>query len=228
MIQFIKMEQDITKQIQERMEDLPEDVQKAIKSADLEKKIQEIGQKHKLHIDQVASLSDETLLVMLGFTSPADFPDGLMKELSVSNDQALAVAQDINDTIFMPIRESMQEYMAERALLHSLVSKETPPEPTKETATVPGSTIIGPTTPVVPSAPPPTEQIKPPPATTPPFPVKPATPPPAQTPNLHAADTVLSQPTVQKAPPPQGAAPKAPTPPPPGPYKADPYREPAE
>ena len=42
------MDQDLTKKIKDRLEELPEDTRKAVQSADVDKKIQEIGAKNAL------------------------------------------------------------------------------------------------------------------------------------------------------------------------------------
>src|SRR3989344_3410236 len=117
------MDQDLTKKIKDRLEELPEDTRKAVQSADVDKKIQEIGAKNALHLDQIGNLGDETYMVMLGFTDPAEFAENLAKELNVPKEKAEAVAQDVSASLFVPIRESMQQFMEERAL-HEAVLEE--------------------------------------------------------------------------------------------------------
>ena len=202
------MDQDLTKKIKDRLEELPEDTRKAVQSADVDKKIQEIGAKNALHLDQIGNLGDETYMVMLGFTDPAEFAENLAKELNVPKEKAEAVAQDVSASLFVPIRESMQQFMEERAL-HEAILEEGKAPAVQTLPTAP----IAITKPLIP-----------------PVPVTKPTQP-------HPADLMLTQKTVTTAPTtPKPAAPPAPpqatkpaTPPvTPQPYKADPYREPTE
>ena len=100
--------------IQQRLAELPQDVRRAIESADLHARITEIGTEHKLHVDQVGALEDETLLVMLGFSDPAEFPDTLQKHLSISAEEAALIANNINEEVFQTIRDSMRTFMESR------------------------------------------------------------------------------------------------------------------
>lgn len=104
------MEDDITKKVQDRYAELPADVKKAVESADLNTRIQTIGVKNRLHLDQMGVLQDETLLVMLGFESPDNFVNALTKALNISPSQAAAVSTDINSAVFAPIRESLKKF----------------------------------------------------------------------------------------------------------------------
>lgn len=105
------MEQNIAEQVQKRMGELPEDVRRAIQSADFDKKLQDVATKHQLHIDQTGSLEDETLLVMMGFTQPAEFAKHIEEQARVPADKAAQIAGDISQQIFLPIRESMKKFM---------------------------------------------------------------------------------------------------------------------
>lgn len=105
------MEEELQQQIQKRMDELPEDVRQAIQSAELGKKLQEIGNKHQLHIDQVGTLSDETVLVLLGFSDPGEFVGTLTEGLHIPSQEAEKIAGDVTEQVFLPIRESMQAFM---------------------------------------------------------------------------------------------------------------------
>lgn len=236
------MDQDLTKKIQARLEELPEDIRKAVQSADVGKKIQELGTKHALHLDQIGNLGDEIYMVMLGFTDPAEFAENLAKELNLPKEKAGALAQDVGTSLFVPIRESMQEFMEERAL-HEAVLEEGKAPAVQTTPAVSAAKITTPPPPATPRPPVvPAPALQKPPVAAPP-PVVPPKPIEA-----HPADLMLTQKTVSVAPqapkpqsitpatpvPPKPAAPAAPvtpkpaTPPPPAPqpYKTDPYREP--
>lgn len=227
------MDETLQKQIQARFEELPADVQEAIRSSHMDQKLQEIGAKHALHLDQIGELSDEVYLVMLGFSDPSAFPQQLATQLRLPEDKAGAIAKEVSESLFIPIRKSMQQFAEERAV-HSALVKEAGPAPV--VAPAPAAPIA---TPAAPSAPAPVVQKAPTPApTTPSAPI-------VQPKELHPADMMLSQKTVTVAP--SAAAPAASTPaapaaaskpaaaapapaknepPAPKPYAADPYREP--
>lgn len=110
------------KKIQERYLDLPEDVQKALFSTQTSDAIFEVGKKHGLAIDKMGELADETGLVMLGMTKPSEYIRNLEKRLSVEVTKAKEIAEDINQKVFSPIRESLKK-------IHGIT-----PTPTREGA----------------------------------------------------------------------------------------------
>jgi hypothetical protein len=225
------MEQDLAKQVQKRLAELPEDVRKAVQSAELEKKIQDIGKKNVLHIDQAADLEDETLLVMLGFNDPAELSKKIMERLNLDDARSKKIATDITEEIFLPIRESMKKFTKQRAKEEPIISGVKAPPAQVSLPAIPKS-------PGVPAVPMPEASVaaKPP---TPPAPKAPTpapVPPPAapKPPVVSAADLALTQKTVSAPKPAPTAAttpasaPAAPGAGKPVPYKADPYREPPE
>jgi hypothetical protein len=87
---------------------LPLDVQTAMSSVDTIGKMQSIGQKHELHIDQIGELGKETGLVMLGLTHPSAYVKNLTERLNLDRGKATEIARDVNEQIFKPIRESLK------------------------------------------------------------------------------------------------------------------------
>jgi hypothetical protein len=162
------------------------------------------------------------------------------------------VIQDINDLLLTPIRESMKKVYEENAVSTEKMASQT--APVKETSVVMPSAVR---VPVTPASSPLAGQAKPaltpiPPTLATPTqataPKPPPTPAPAIKPvEIHAADLMLSEPTVSMAPkqvlsapaPASASSPVSPASSPPAPatkvevpkpapYKADPYREPPE
>jgi hypothetical protein len=191
------MDLDLQQQVQKRLAELPAGVQAAVHSAEVAAKIQEIGKKGKLHLDQMGKLEDEVYLVMLGFADPAEFGDTLAEALGVAPAAAAALATDVVNEIFMPIRASMQEWAEEQVSKQDadLVSEAlAAAEPKKSTLPpIEPAPKAGGTAPA----------------------------PGAAVSNLKDADSILSEKKVM--PPAAKADPAKPQP-----YKADPYREPAE
>ncbi len=231
------MDDDLTKQIQERMAELPPDVRNAITSADFGKKVQAIGARHQLHIDQIGRLQDEVLLVMLAFSAPGDFVPNIVEQLHIQEDMANIIADEVSNDILGPIRESIRTFMEERAaqqirtsLEHEIVNSQPMTDQPQPVVDTPANPRPEPALAPIPILP-----IQTPVASTPPPPV--LTPKP----ELRIADTVLTQTTTTPPVPPQTSTTS--TPPPPTPmtppsaaatsssprdYTTDPYHEPID
>ena len=100
-------------QIEERFGKLPPHVQKAIQSNHVEETVRAVGSRHALHIDQIGKLVDITLLLMLGLIEPKRFSMEIQNELKIGSAASDPVAQDLSDSLFVPIRESMQTLAAQ-------------------------------------------------------------------------------------------------------------------
>jgi len=73
--------------------------------------LQSVGSAHGLHVDQLGALEDETLMVMLGFNNPAEFPAQVAATLNLDEQTAEAIARELSERLFIPIRNSMRAYM---------------------------------------------------------------------------------------------------------------------
>ena len=109
------MENDTQKIITNQLAKLPANVRNAIISADYRTKLQTITKDNKLMIDQAGKLEMETLLVMLGLEPLDDYTDNLVNNASLSRNQAIAIAHDVNELIFKNIRESLKKINNEAA-----------------------------------------------------------------------------------------------------------------
>ena len=96
-------------QIKSLFEKLPEDVRAAITSVGVANLLHEIGEKYRLHLDKIDELFDETTLVMLGLTHPDKYLSRLKERLEIPEDMARDLAEEINNQIFLPIRESLKK-----------------------------------------------------------------------------------------------------------------------
>lgn len=205
---------------QKKYSALPQEVKGLLYSPEMVSAIQKAGEKNKLHYDQMGVLEIETRNVMLGFTEPSDYPEALVESLRVNRAIADAIVKDINELLFVKIRESMKTGAQDSGPASKASSVVTPSAASATTTS-------------------PTQK---------PVPIVTSTKPQLDLPApLHAADVMLSEPTVSlapkpmppppsavpvKQPPAPSSTPPAPTtkvePPKPAPYKADPYREPPE
>jgi|GEM_PF-1449079 len=106
------MDERLKKEIFQRFENLPEDVQAVILSSDFPQKIETIREKHSLTIDQAGDLSNESTFIMIGLERPSAFVDNVRKTLDLTPEKASAVATDVNELIFKEIRESLKHIHA--------------------------------------------------------------------------------------------------------------------
>mgnify|MGYP001602142788 CR=1 FL=1 len=96
-------------QIAQRYDDLPEDLKDAIFSVDTTSLVNMVGKKHGLAIDKIGDLANETGMVMLGVTHPNEFIANLADRLEVDKEKARIIAQEINEQIFKPVRDSLRK-----------------------------------------------------------------------------------------------------------------------
>ena len=108
--------------IEAKMKSLPDDLQEAMTSFDTANKVQEIGKKHELHIDQVGALGDVTSYVMLGLVPGKNFVPTLMKKAEIDEKTATEIGKEINAEIFDGIRESIRK-IEERETVNNDLAK---------------------------------------------------------------------------------------------------------
>lgn len=96
-------------EVKEKYEKLPKDLQKALFSVDSSTAIREIGQKHKLMIDKIGGLAEETGFVIFGMTHPKDFVSKIAARLKIDKQTAKKIAEDVNSRIFAPVRNSLKK-----------------------------------------------------------------------------------------------------------------------
>jgi hypothetical protein len=108
------MDEEAKKIITERFKILPQNVQKAIFSADLPGKLKSTVEKYNLRIDQGGVLETEVNLIMLGLEHPDSFAGNVQKEVGVSQEVAEQIISDINNNILLPIRETLREMQKEK------------------------------------------------------------------------------------------------------------------
>lgn len=91
-----------------RFEQLPGGVKEAIIATPWKDRLAQIAGKHRLHIDQADRLDKETIIVMFGLEHPDNLVYNIAKHLDVSEEKAEAIAEDLNNEIFLKIRESLK------------------------------------------------------------------------------------------------------------------------
>ncbi|MBI5420782.1 MAG: hypothetical protein HZA35_00485 [Parcubacteria group bacterium] len=127
-------------QFRERLDLIPDDLRKAIFSAETQEVLNKIITKYSLSEKQADRLRENTSWVFMGFIHPDILKDIFVKDLGVSMIVATAIAGDLNHELFIPHKKSITE-----VLLTYPPKKEWLEMPT---ATTPAPTIkpIAPTT----------------------------------------------------------------------------------
>jgi hypothetical protein len=207
----MKKETYSPEEIEKRFESLPADIKALVYSAEMLNAIQNVGTKHQLHVDQVGTLESEVADVMTGFSLPEEFVPNLKESLGLDDTKTQAIAKDINDQLFIKIRESMKKASEQSSVPRQAVPQ--PSAPSMPPSAAP-KTVVPPPVPSTPAAVPPVAP-----------PTMPQTP---KKPDLSPVDSMLERKNVTVPPP--SATPATATPPPgvplAKPYATDPYREP--
>jgi hypothetical protein len=94
--------------IKERFDALPQMIQEVILSSHYEETLLEIGKQYNLNVEQMGMLEQETTLTMMGLTPTKDFEAELTHGLNVNKLKGSQIAEDINEKIFLKIRELLK------------------------------------------------------------------------------------------------------------------------
>jgi len=105
-----------TEQIENQYQTLPNEIKEAMLKIETADIVRTIGNKYALHVDQVGELADEIGLVMLGLTRPNEFVTHIIARIGVDHIVAEAIAKEVNEQIFLKIRESLQELPGDSAV----------------------------------------------------------------------------------------------------------------
>ncbi len=117
--------EETEKTIKDHLMKLPKEVQDMIANSSWDQKIQEIGKKHNLRIDQIGILGNETMFVLLGMTHPDQYTHEIQTRLNVIASKAAEISNDATELIFKNIREKLMG-------IYSRASEETEIAPEEE------------------------------------------------------------------------------------------------
>jgi hypothetical protein len=123
------------KLIEEQLKTLPLAIQRAIKATPWKQIVQEIGRENALDLEQIASLEQETMLVLYAFEDPNDLLINISREVGVDEVRANIIAESVAKKVFLGIQEKSEE-KTEPQLIPQTITKpiETPmqaPSPVK-------------------------------------------------------------------------------------------------
>ncbi|NTV44303.1 MAG: hypothetical protein HGA67_01230 [Candidatus Yonathbacteria bacterium] len=103
------MQQYTQEQVEERFNNLPEDIQRVLGSAETGDALRRIGERNQLHIDKLEVLNDITVHMMIGLAPRAGYVQAITHELGVSEITARQIAEEVNSEILAPIRASLEK-----------------------------------------------------------------------------------------------------------------------
>src|SRR3989338_9801281 len=116
-------DQNIQEAMKNRFAELPAPVQKAITSTDIQKRLRELADEHKLHLDQWEILENEVLMALFGITPMDELQSAIQKEVGVSAEVAATLAGDISRIVFEPIRQELERELEHPEAKEKEVSK---------------------------------------------------------------------------------------------------------
>ncbi len=121
-------------QLDAQYQKLPRELQDAFLDVNAFNKIFDIGKKHKLTIEEIGFAAEEIAYIILGLLSPGDFIKSLAERLNLEEDEINPLGQDINQQIFLPLREALKkahqiEIAVETPKSAEPVATKTPPAP---------------------------------------------------------------------------------------------------
>jgi len=122
--------------------------------------------KYKLHVDQGGILNREVMLLLMGIENPDEFTQALVEEAKLDKQTISGIMQDVNQQVFIPLRDQMQNEGKKVAQPPQRVVQQSAPRPAPVNAPVP-------------SYAPPTPRVAVPPIRVSQPPAQPATPPQA-------------------------------------------------
>lgn len=87
---------------------LPKSIKRVIYSLDIHNIVKSITDKHSLHVDTAGILDDEIMYAIVGITKVSDFIRNLKVQLKLPDNEVNVIAKDVNEKIFLPIREALK------------------------------------------------------------------------------------------------------------------------
>lgn len=88
---------------------LPQDIRQIFFATETADRMYQIGQKNALNETQLWHTSYATGLVLLGETHIGQFVETLRKKCALDEEKARTLARDINQEIFLPLKESLKK-----------------------------------------------------------------------------------------------------------------------
>src|SRR3989344_4784600 len=133
-------------QLRNKLNGLPEDIQRELSSDDLGLIIQLIGGDVGITHEQALDVEDETVAVLMGTSHPKDFIRNIQTKIGVDEEKARAIAEKVNEEIFQLVKESLK-------IVHNIGDDQQPTTNNLQQAPLRSDLGSTPTPPMVPKPP---------------------------------------------------------------------------
>jgi hypothetical protein len=120
--------------LDELYENLPVTLRDSISSSENANIIYNICTKNNItEEDIISKIAKNTCYVLLGILPPNKLKDSLLKELQLKNDAAEQITSEINDSIFLSVKEDLESLynIKMKQILQTIPSKNAEPEKIK-------------------------------------------------------------------------------------------------
>ncbi|MCK5285675.1 MAG: hypothetical protein KAJ58_00395 [Candidatus Pacebacteria bacterium] len=97
------------KQLEEKFLSIPEDIREAISSNKVNERLLILANEYKLQFDEAEELTKEIGYIMLGLKPRTNFVKNVQTVTELNSEKAKKLAEEINNTIFADIRESLRK-----------------------------------------------------------------------------------------------------------------------
>lgn len=115
------------KLIEEQFKTLPPSLQQAINAVPWKSSIKEIVMPNKLSQEQADAAERETMFILYGFENSDDYIANLMREMQISEEMAIAIAEAVNERIFKTITQKVEELEKQKSSVAVSSIPEVPP-----------------------------------------------------------------------------------------------------
>ncbi|OGG57956.1 hypothetical protein A2853_03460 [Candidatus Kaiserbacteria bacterium RIFCSPHIGHO2_01_FULL_55_17] len=102
------MDDKVQSELKEIFAGLPRPIQDAITSSDVQKKLRELADTHKLHLDQWQWLENEVMMALLGMMPIEDLQESIKSGVKVPDEVAAELTEAISKIVFEPIRQELE------------------------------------------------------------------------------------------------------------------------
>ena len=96
------------KLIQEQLQKLPPELQKAIELVPWKSSVKEIAISNDLSFEQVEIVERETMFIIYGFENPADYVENIMREVGIDEETATRIAEAVDEKILKLINQKTE------------------------------------------------------------------------------------------------------------------------
>ncbi len=104
---------NIEQQLTDAFSNLPKVLQDVISSADVQQKLRNLADVHKLHLDKWNILEYEIMQALLGITDPNSLPQNISKAINIPLEKAQEITNSVVKIVFNPIQKKLREKVGE-------------------------------------------------------------------------------------------------------------------